>query len=1074
MALARLVITILFVVILQNTGLANFEVDSIPQIINPDTLPVNYCSDSVLVSPRITVQNIAIDEASEGMKVSVVNYSRGEDVLVYDRIDGLVYNWNDAVGLLEIKGVAPSSKYQEALRKVYYKNKANIPNLQARSFSISLLDADYLPQTEHFYRYIRQNDIKWTEAKVIADTMTYYGLKGYLATITSSVENEFIWTKIDGIGWIGATDQDQEGKWIWATGPEAGTHFWQGTWSNGSNIGGNYSNWSPDEPNNAHAETNGGVGEDYAHISQSPDKPAKSWNDLRDAGDGSGSQYYRPRGFIVEFGGFAGEPQLQLSATAKINLAKIAFSDVREHTICAGEVKEINLKAPANINYSYSWLPAENISSVTVSNPLVNPLITTNYIAVGKLGFCTDTADFLVKVNALPVAQWSRADTICRGQLLTLDPGIHAAYQWENGATTQTISVGSEGWYKVELKNEFNCKTTDSSLVKWSVIPELDYSYFDTLVCGSKTDTLNLVFKNGNASTRLVSLQPGAIVKNENTLNPVVIVDLYGIYYFKITVTDKFDCVFQDTLKIEFHNQPTAKFQIDSMKCEGYNLNLTYGGTIYEEAMFKWYSNDTLYFSGLNSNSITIPLGYGSSNRSVGLKINEKGCTDSLRLPVTVKPVLDFSAGNNEGCTPLTTKFTYTASEKIEKFYWDFGDSTNSLAENPIHTFTNKESIDQKFDVSLKIVSAEGCENTGIKKEMIMVHPIPSVNFDFDENFCHGVNGTVTYSGSATDADQFLWDLTNFLPDEIIKIPETSKMPLEFSRISAPTVKIGLKIVSSFGCETPFFTKTWKRKPVFTSEIENPENCPPLKVKFSAATTDRIDDVTYHWDFGDGKAAQSDTASNIYLQPDSKYSIRLTAISKLTQCSDTLFLADTIVVFPVPVAGFDPQPPNVLISNPVVVFSNASRDAASFEWDFGDQSSLSDEQNPEHRYTGMGIFDVLLTAINDFGCIDTTAQQVTVTFDRLFPPNAFSPNAIEEEDREFRVYSPGIDSKGYLLLIYNRWGEIIFRSESQDYGWNGKVKNSHFAPAGVYTWIVQYTDFRGEKHKQQGTLTLVF
>src|SRR5680860_775147 len=111
----------------------------VPQIINPSTDTLRYCNDSVLVAPTITIQNIEINEDSEGMKVSIVNYKRGEDILVYDEVAGLKYSWVDYYGYLEIKGIATASEYQAAVRKVYYKNIANIPNLDTRTFTISLL-----------------------------------------------------------------------------------------------------------------------------------------------------------------------------------------------------------------------------------------------------------------------------------------------------------------------------------------------------------------------------------------------------------------------------------------------------------------------------------------------------------------------------------------------------------------------------------------------------------------------------------------------------------------------------------------------------------------------------------------------------------------------------------------------------------------------------------------------------------------------------------------------------------------------------------------------------------------------
>ncbi len=97
-----------------------------------------------------------------------------------------------------------------------------------------------------------------------------------------------------------------------------------------------------------------------------------------------------------------------------------------------------------------------------------------------------------------------------------------------------------------------------------------------------------------------------------------------------------------------------------------------------------------------------------------------------------------------------------------------------------------------------------------------------------------------------------------------------------------------------------------------------------------------------------------------------------------------------------------------------------------------------------------------------------------MVFDKLFPPNVFSPNATLEEDREFRIYSEGLIEKSYLLQIFNRWGELFFESERQSNGWDGKMKNGNFAPAGVYTCIIQYRDFLGKNHEQQGVVTLVF
>ena len=87
---------------------------------------------------------------------------------------------------------------------------------------------------------------------VAASSRSYFGRKGYLATITSQGENDFIWHKTSGVGWIGAEDIGRRngepitdpgtGDWRWVTGPEGmedsgnGLEFWNG-YTSGSSVG---------------------------------------------------------------------------------------------------------------------------------------------------------------------------------------------------------------------------------------------------------------------------------------------------------------------------------------------------------------------------------------------------------------------------------------------------------------------------------------------------------------------------------------------------------------------------------------------------------------------------------------------------------------------------------------------------------------------------------------------------------------------------------------------------------------------------------------------------------------------
>jgi len=898
----------------------NYRID------NPGADTVFYCNGPVAVAPELSIENIDFENSSDGIKISITNYEQGEDKLFYSGTK-LTHNWDAVYGNLELTGAGTAEEYEVAVRQVYYEYLSNNPTPEARSFSISLLDADYLPYTGHFYLYIADRGIPWTEARDSAASMDYYGWQGYLATITSSIENDFIWSKIDGVGWIGATDSETEGTWKWVTGPEAGTHFWQGNYNNGYRVKDRYSYWNNNEPNNVLKEW--GDDEDYAHINADPNSIPKSWNDLPNEGDkNTPNGYYYPEGFVVEFGGMEGDPDVQLSAAA---------------------------------------------------------------------------------------------------------------------------------------------------VVAWNPKPVVEIVDFNELMCGENIQQLQLQI-DGNATTVLRPLSSGASVDNETTTEPVIQLPVgeYGNYSFELEIIDEYDCSRFDTLEVQYRHQPVAEFQLDETECQGYNLQLSFEGEILNDAQFDWYSNDTIFYSGINVDSLEIPLGYGEPGRSVGLKVNENGCVDSTRVDVTVTPAVDFSAVTPDGCTPLETRLVPFSTEPIEEYHWNLGDGTTSEEEQPTPTYENTGTTDKHFDVSLRVVSAEGCENSGTKKELITVHPIPSINFDFEEDLCYTENAAVNYVGSAGEKDDFQWDLSDFESGEIIEDPGNSPGPLRFKLSNRPTASVGLKVVSEFGCETGKIARTYKRKPLFEVAGEPIEGCPPLDAEMEISTTDLVDEVSYSWNLGNGIQAEGDSLSRSFTESDKNYDVKITAVSSLTGCTDTLLLPGKIVVHPVPEADFNANPSSVLISNPVIQFENQTTGATEYSWNFGDDSADSDEENPVHRYDEMDRYQVALRAFNDFGCTDSAFTDVSVSFDKVFPPNAFSPNAANAEDREFRIYSEGIVNEGYKLLIFNRWGQVIFESNSQENGWDGKMKNGDFAPAGVYSWVIEYYDFLGEKHAQQGTVTLIF
>ena len=102
------------------------------------------------------------------------------------------------------------------------------------------------------------------------------------------------------------------------------------------------------------------------------------------------------------------------------------------------------------------------------------------------------------------------------------------------------------------------------------------------------------------------------------------------------------------------------------------------------------------------------------------------------------------------------------------------------------------------------------------------------------------------------------------------------------------------------------------------------------------------------------------------------------------------------------------------------------------------------------------------------GCITAHFKKKSKT-SALSMPNVFSPNGDGTNDFFIPVKAEELNS--FELLIYNRWGDIIHKSNDSSAGWNGKA-NGINCPEGAYYWIVKYEDNKKENHTEKGFFTL--
>ena len=758
-------------------------------------------------------------------------------------------------------------------------------------------------------------------------------------------------------------------------------------------------------------------------------------------------------------------------------------------SICPGASTTLN----GSGGTSYTWSPATGLSNPNIANPICTPAATGNYTLTVSNAACTSLPSAAITVTvynqpAAPLINVSGPITFCQGNSVTLTSTAVANNVWSTGATSNSITVTTSGSYTVYFVDANGCSSAVSASVNVLVnplpaMPTISASGPLTVCPGGSVDLTSTVANAYNWSNGI------------NTQTITVIAS--GSY--NVTISDINGCTATSNNTVfTVLAPPTAPIITASGPlsfCTGDSVTLSSSP-----------SSTYLWSNGATSQNITV---YGTSTYSV-TNTNAAGCitptsaiTNTTMFPVPPAPIIT-AGGPVTFCNGGNVVLSSTAAAS---YTWSNTYNTQSITVITSGTY------------NLSITDANGCPSPLSSDVIVTVNPLPAsptITASGPTTFCIGSSVTLqsseavgnlwstgsaansinvtnsgNYSVSFTDANNCTSVASNpvmvtamaLAPTPVI----TTNGPTTFCENDSLilTCSQAQTYAWSTGATTPSITVyTAGTYSVNVTDVCNPAipftdtviivnpspvanftaptlvDCLPSNIEFINTSANAAASL---WNFGDG--GNSNETNPVYMyQFPGLYTISLTVFDT-NGCSNTKTIEELIQIYPAAELNYTITPQVTNLLNSDIVFTNNTPNCASQEWDLG-IFGTSTSAVYSYTFEEVGTYYVGLSVVTTNGCMEEITDSVIVEDNYVvFFPTSFTPNGDGLND-VFMPLGGGIEK--FKLEIYNRWGNMIYSTNSMSQPWDG---NDH--GQDNYIWKVSLKDNGGVDREMIGSVTLL-
>lgn len=618
----------------------------------------------------------------------------------------------------------------------------------------------------------------------------------------------------------------------------------------------------------------------------------------------------------------------------------------------------------------------------------------------------------------------------------------------DNTSNLQPVSGGSGGgWNKMsyyyidDVSLTPDCNSVDT-------LPDINLTR-----CIKKGNTLTLTPSITNADN--YSWSTGSLA---NTIS----VNQGANYWVRMSING---CLLYDTFNVTLHNIPQPELGNDLTRCNNDTAASILKDTMSGILTRLWSTGDTtsqisVYQPG--KYTLEVSTAYCSGRDSVNITtITAPVFTLGTDTLLCYGSSLILSPGNNGAFYRWSTGSTQTEETVVTGgWYWldltqgkctsrdsilvsfktnpglDLGPDTSVCERQPFRLRAQSANADAYLwstgantaDVNLNTTGSywvrilkSGCFYFDTVE--VTPKPLPAVNLGKDIKLCRGQSTTL--SATTTDAMSYSWNMGLATPQITVTAPGS----------------FSVTVIGNNGCvnaDTLIID-------TFTNPIMSLGNDSIFCEGNSITLTTDNPFSEYLWQDGSINAAYTTSKAGSYY----------VTVKDNNGCStsDTILLT----MLNAPAVWMSPE---IKVCRKDTLLIPITK-ALKYEWQDG-------SANPTYLAANPGTYTVTVTDAN--GCTNKKSTEVVSKCPAsIFVPNVFSPNGDGSNELFFAVTR---DVVQYQLLVYDRWGTLVFETIDTQKGWDGKFEGVD-APVDVYVFLITYTGANDVKGTVKGNVTLM-